>query len=398
MQADSSPNNDVVFSFGYRTWRDAQPYAVAAPMPSHRMARQFVVDPTVPSVLVADAYRSRLARLKPGYDDAAPFSDAISGRQHVRPVRWRRSDATSLTTTRNDYHRLDRSLALKASRASMRAPVLITCHPVQAATADRSAWADIVYYGWDDWLGYPPMERQRDAIRWAYRTMAQQQTLVIGVSMTITDRIGSPRSAVVPNALTAVDFDDLPVVPSWYRQLKPPVAFYAGALEHRVDVEAILDAAIMLSNWTFCLVGPMPDAEQFRSLAAQPNIIIHPPVAQQEILAMARSSSVGLIPHRRTEMSVSMSPLKLYEYLGAGIPVVAADLPPIRGVSERVLLVEPGSTYAPAIEAAATMPPLPHDELVAWRASNSWEDRYQRFKAAALQASTTAPRLDGKLL
>jgi glycosyltransferase involved in cell wall biosynthesis len=272
-------------------------------------------------------------------------------------------------------------------------PVLLTCHPVHAAVADRSMWADVVYYGWDDWLAHPVMASMRPIVSWAYQEMARQNTSVIAVSQPILDRIGSARSTVVPNGMTAADYDDLPEPPEWFTSLGGPVAFYAGALEHRVDVEGILDAAIKLENWTFCLVGPMTDPHRFSALAGQPNVTIHPPVAHQEILAMARASTVGIIPHRRTEMSVSMNPLKLYEYLGAGIPVVAADLPPIRGVSERVLLVEPGSTYAPAIEAAATMPPLPNDELVAWRASNSWEDRYQRFKAAALEVSTAATPL-----
>ena len=48
---------------------------------------------------------------------------------------------------------------------------------------------------------------------------------------------------------------------------------------------------------------------------------------------MARAAQVCLVPHRETPMSRAMSPLKLYEYLGAGSPVVATDLPPIRGVS-----------------------------------------------------------------
>jgi hypothetical protein len=99
---------------------------------------------------------------------------------------------------------------------------------------------------------------------------------------------------------------------------------------------------------------------------------------------MMAASDVCLIPHRRTPMSVAMSPLKLYEYLGAGAPVVATDLPPLRGVSDRCLLIKPGSALAPAVLAAAALPAASGEEVAAFRQQNDWSRRYQSWRAAAL--------------
>ena len=99
---------------------------------------------------------------------------------------------------------------------------------------------------------------------------------------------------------------------------------------------------------------------------------------------MIRASRVCLLPHVRSALTEAMSPLKLYEYLAAGRPTVSSDLPPVRGVSDRVLLVPPGGPYAPAVRAAAELPDASPEELVAFRAEHDWSARYERFKAAAL--------------
>lgn len=374
---------DVVFAMGYRVWNDAQPYALAAPMPPHRIARALVDDASVGRAVVVDAYRSRLARLKGKRPEAGGFPGS-STRIMMYPERWVRFDRRSRPATIRSYQGLDRSVARVATTARLSRPVLITCHPVHAAVADRAVWADVVYYGWDDWLAYPVMKKQRSLIEWAYRELAERNTCIIAVSQPIVERIGASRGYVIPNAMVARDFDDLPPVPEWFARIPGPVAFYAGALEHRVDAEAILAAARALPAWSFCLVGPMRNTEQFAALAEQPNVCINPPVPQPQVFAMATAADVCLIPHRKTAMSVSMSPLKLYEYLATGSPVVATDLPPIRDVSDRVVLVEPGGDHAAGILAAARMAPIDTVDLRTWRAENDWGRRYLNFMDIAL--------------
>ena len=374
--------SDVVFSFGFRRWGDADPYASAPAFSPHRIARLLVDDSDVPKVVVADAYRSRLASFKgrsAGSEGEFPRS---STRLLRSPKRWRRFDGDGRRMTAVAYRRLDRDLAHTAARQGMHRPVLVTCHPVHAAIADRKYWSEVVYYAWDDWLAYPVMASRRRTTAWAYRRLAERDTSVIAVSQPILDRLGARRGVVVPNGIDAAAFDRLPEVPGWYAELTRPVAFYAGALESRVDVEGLVAAAADLPDWTFVLVGPVREPERLAPLSGKPNVVLRAAVSQAEVLAMAQRATVCLVPHRRTEMSVSMSPLKLYEYVGSGTPVVAADLPPMRGVSDRVTLVEPGSEYTPAILHAAKLPPIADGDLREWRAQNDWTQRYGEFRKA----------------
>ncbi len=349
-----------------------------------RMAQHLIDDPEIEALVVADPLRSQLARLRRREiaDDAGFPHD--QSRSLLQPRRLRRQDSVRWLPNLLAYTRLDRWLRKHAVPRCAEQPILVSCHPVLAAVADRSAWADVVYYGWDDWLSYPPFRPAHASLSRSYAQMAAGDVKVIGVTQAIVDRIGAPRGTVIPNGIAAADYERLGSLPSWFGEISGPIALYAGSLEERVDVAAVEECARDLPDWTVVLVGHLATPRHFTRLAARPNVVVHGREPRHTALAMMSASDVCLIPHRRTPMSVAMSPLKLYEYLGAGAPVVATDLPPVRGVSDRCLLVEPGSPLAPAVLAAAALPAASAEELAAFRHENDWSRRYRFWRAAAL--------------
>jgi glycosyltransferase involved in cell wall biosynthesis len=350
-----------------------------------RIAHELALDAEVRALIVVNPLRSQLGRLR--RRDLAPDAGFSLDRSRylLQPRRLRRHDSFRSSLSLRTYAHLDRWLQRRALLGGGgETPVLVSCHPVLAAVADRSAWADVVYYGWDDWLSYPPFRQARSLISASYRQMATRDVNVIGVTQAIVDRIGSRRSAVVPNGISAADFERPGPLPAWFAALRPPIALYAGSLEERVDVDALEDCAQDLPDWTLVLVGHMQKPGLFARLAAHPNVLIRGREPRPSVLSMMATATVCLVAHRRTPMSVAMSPLKLYEYLGAGAPVVATDLPPMRGVSERCILVQPGAPLAPAIRAAAALPAASLDEIVAFREENDWSRRYRSWRAAAL--------------
>ena len=379
----SGPEHDaVVFALAYQTWADAVGRDMS--WSADRIAAQLCADPEVRSLMVADPLRSQLARLRrrgrPA-DEGFPDDDS---RFLVQPRRWRRWDSPRLPTTARAYARLDEWLLRRSRAAGMDDPVLVTCHPVLAGVADRDSWADVVYYAWDDWLSYPPFEPARELIAWSYAQAAAHDVHVIGVTEAIVDRVGAPRATVVPNGISATDFEQLGDVPHWFTDLDRPLALYAGSLEERVDVEALEACARDLPDWTFVLVGHFATPDLFAELGRLPNVALRGREPRPAVLAMMESADVCLVPHRRTPMTVAMSPLKLYEYLGSGAAVVATDLPPMRGISERCLLVEPGEALAPAVLEAAALPPAAPEEVARFRREHDWAGRYRDWRAAAL--------------
>ena len=58
---------------------------------------------------------------------------------------------------------------------------------------------------------------------------------------------------------------------------------------------------------------------------------------------MIHAADVCVVPHRLNRLTMAMSPLKLYEYLAGGRPVAASDLPAVRAVDPRIVLVQEGT-------------------------------------------------------
>jgi teichuronic acid biosynthesis glycosyltransferase TuaH len=121
----------------------------------------------------------------------------------------------------------------------------------------------------------------------------------------------------------------------------------------------------------------------FARLANLSNVVVRGFDRRPLVLAMMGAADVCLITYRRIPMSVARSPLKLH-YLGAGAAVVATDLLPMRGVSERCLLVEPGVPHAHAVLVAAELPAASPDEVAAFRREHEWFQRYRSWRTAAL--------------
>ncbi|MPZ76990.1 MAG: glycosyltransferase [Deltaproteobacteria bacterium] len=104
-----------------------------------------------------------------------------------------------------------------------------------------------------------------------------------------------------------------------------------------------------------CVGGPMDLVPAYRHLAHRCGVPQHrlqfiDRVANQEVPLWIRAFDIAVAPFPYTEhYAYFMSPLKLFEYLAAGMPIVATDLPSIREVlrhGENAWLVEPGNVEA----------------------------------------------------
>ncbi len=207
---------------------------------------------------------------------------------------------------------------------------------------------------------------------------------------------GVPRArlAVVPDATTAPP-SELPALDSASARVA-----YAGQLYAWKGVDTLLQAVGRLPTATLDVVGGLgrddPNLAAARCLAADLGIgdRVHfegfvPHARVRGILVGARA---GLVPLPDRLMSrYFTSPLKLFDYMAAGVPVVASDLPAIREVlcdGENGLLVPPGDPDALAAAVGRLLADTGLAEALRRRAFDdvrqyTWERRAERIIRAA---------------
>jgi glycosyltransferase involved in cell wall biosynthesis len=217
-----------------------------------------------------------------------------------------------------------------------------------------------VYHIVDDYLAYFDLpeshragfaRRERELIDWA--------DLVIAVSpeLMASKGAGNPKFRLLPNGFDAAAYVHAqpPAIPPALAGLPRPILGYVGLISVRLDLERLDGLAGAHPEWTLALLGSVAASgceDALAGLKARPNVRFLPPVPGEQVAAYVRSFDLGLVPYRVTQETTHASPLKVYEYLAAGLPVVAADVPGARQFAGLVSIAETAADWEAAIHAA----------------------------------------------
>jgi teichuronic acid biosynthesis glycosyltransferase TuaH len=111
-------------------------------------------------------------------------------------------------------------------------------------------------------------------------------------------------------------------------QIKKPVVGYLGAIERRMDYGLLQEVITMNPDKNFAFVGPVSPEFVSEWFYKAPNVHFIGSIDYADMPAVIKGFDVALIPFKKDDVSASIFPLKLFEYLGAGKPVVAIDFNP----------------------------------------------------------------------
>jgi glycosyltransferase involved in cell wall biosynthesis len=112
----------------------------------------------------------------------------------------------------------------------------------------------------------------------------------------------------------------------------------------------VAHAARQRPDWSFVLIGPLAiDAAPVRDL---PNVRLFGPRPYADLPSYLAAMDVGLIPFKHNRLTYHADPIKAYEYLAAGLPVVATDLPALRRLAHVVRLADSPAAFVEHIAAA----------------------------------------------
>lgn len=121
-----------------------------------------------------------------------------------------------------------------------------------------------------------------------------------------------------------------------------PVAIYQGGISRKIDFAMLEKVARDLSDWDFWFCGQIFDSmDRPERLFAMPNVKYFGVLHVDEVRKLAARATVGLIPFVQNDWIVRRSfPLKTFEYLAAGLPVVSVPIDAIRDLSREIAYIQ----------------------------------------------------------
>jgi glycosyltransferase involved in cell wall biosynthesis len=243
--------------------------------------------------------------------------------------------------------------------------------------------ARVVY----DWLDELSVFAERDPVLVSrnHARALREADLVLSVARVLHDEARSrrPDAVYLPNAVDAARFMAPAAPPSDPRFARfvagaSGVAGYYGAIARWLDFGLLRAAARRRPWWRFVLIGPAYDEEGRRALASlsEPNVLWLGPRPYESLPGYLSAFDVALIPFLVDEITRATSPLKLYEYLAAGKPVVTTPMPECLAHPE-VFIATDGASLAAALPTARAQAcdPAFIERMRRVAESNSWEKR-----------------------
>jgi len=252
----------------------------------------------------------------------------------------------------------------------------------------------LVYYCVDEFSEFTGYDRQ--SILDAEARLARQADLVVTTSLALFEskRRLNPRCELVPHGVDAEHFaragDPKLPVPSELRSLPRPILGFWGLIQDWVDLGLLGDLADARPDWSLLLIGePRTDLKPLRG---RTNVHLFGRRAYAELPSYAKGFDVGLIPFRLGSLTRAVNPIKLREYLAAGLPVVSSRLPEVEAYRRWVEVADDLTGWLAAIERALASRGMEADaarrEAVR---SESWEATVERLSRLVCEIHRRAP-------
>lgn len=226
---------------------------------------------------------------------------------------------------------IGRAVITAARRLAMRRPLVLTANPISAHYRDALPTGPVIYLRLDDYASLPGVDA---------RLIAASEPGLIAHA----DLVVAPNAALMPSHARrtlllpqGVDVHRFATVP-----LHPPdtrVIGYWGMIDEWLDVDLVTEVARSMPNWTFELRGPARReiADRLRGLS---NVRVLDPVPHHRLAAAGARWRGAWAPYRSDLQLPKASPLKLREYLAAGLPTASSPIPEAHALAHVTIVAD----------------------------------------------------------
>ena len=301
---------------------------------------------------------------------------------------------TDCTNNSNSY--------LLTPNSSPHRSVVLWLNPQDAVhMVGRMGESRVIYDITDDWTQFTHFTQRKALLE---RTMAEDAELcrradaviVCSRSLYESRKALSRNIHLVPNGVDAAHYrcvlDDHTPLPEACRNWCPPVFGYTGSIHaDRVDVKLVEAMTVAMTAkklpGTLVLIGPvMLPADDRKRLEATGRVIFTGPMAYRDLPQYMRAFDVCIVPHCMTAFVESLNPIKLWEYLAAGKPIVSTDVAGFRDYPQFVRIARTAEDFLAQCQAALAEGTEKSDLRRAEAGKHSWHSRVDEIVAVIREA------------
>jgi glycosyltransferase involved in cell wall biosynthesis len=247
-----------------------------------------------------------------------------------------------------------------------------------------------VYYCVDEWSMFSYIDRlQMEAEE---HRLLERVDCVFAVTQALAERkrATNPETHLSPHGVDhelfvrALAAETL--VPADLAALPKPVIGFYGTIQDWVDFDLVAYLATAHPEWSLVLLGQvMVDT---RTIAGFSNVHLLGRRHHRELPAYCKGFDVGLIPYRIDERMPFVNPIKLREYLSAGVPVVSTAVPEVVRYARWCSIGHTYAEFAASVERAlAEDSPQRRLERSAAMQSETWQARVAAIASVVEQVA-----------
>jgi glycosyltransferase involved in cell wall biosynthesis len=276
-----------------------------------------------------------------------------------------------------------------AHRLGLQEPILWAYVPQAEVLLDALKPTLVVYHCVDDIAAQPGIDAASFAA--AETRFAKRANLVLASAPSLVARLGSVARNVVyaPNVadtdLFATALEPGPIDSALVELPHPLIVFTGAVVATKLDMGLLVALARAQPDWSFALVGPVGVGDprtDVSMLTSLPNLHLLGRRSYEQLPSVLRAADAGLIPYARNELTNSIFPMKVYEYLAAGLAVVATPLPALVNVEDVATAPDAPGIARLLDEAIAGDSPDLRVGRSRRAASHSWERRLHEISMA----------------
>jgi glycosyltransferase involved in cell wall biosynthesis len=274
-------------------------------------------------------------------------------------------------------------------RLGMNAPILWAYVPQAEVLVESLRPSQIVYHCVDDMAAQKGIDGP--SFRAAEARFAASADLVFASSAPLAERLAEVSDHVV--AMTNVAdterfagaLENGPVDPAIAALPRPRIVFTGAIVRTKLNFELLVALARARPDWSIALVGPIGPGDPSTDVSAlrrEPNVHLLGKRRYEELPDVLRGADAALIPYDINELTASIFPMKVYEYLAAGLPVATTPLPSLAGVEGIVTAADAEATVAALEELLQADGPEARADRSRLAESHSWENRLDEIAEA----------------